>query len=128
MKLWVWILILATSVGALCIWDGINTQTVFNKMETESNRIYEALLVDDISNEQIQENIINLNYYWTQKMDTLSVSISRKDMQPISDYLQYLTSSITNNNQEDAITYSRLLHYNVEGIKETNGIKWINLL
>jgi len=128
MKLWIWILILATAVGALCIWDGVNTQTVFSKMETESNRIYEALLVDDISNEEIQASIINLNNYWTKKMDTLSVSISRKDMQPISDYLQYLTSSITNNNQEDAITYSRLLHYNVEGIKETNGIKWLNLL
>ena len=97
-------------------------------MEAESNRIYEALLVDDISNEEIQASIINLNDYWTKKMDTLSVSISRKDMQPISDYLQYLTSSIINDNQEDAITYSRLLHYNVEGIKETNGIKWLNLL
>lgn len=128
MKLWIWILILAAAVGALCIWDGFNTQSVFNKMETESNRIYEALLVNDISNEEIQTSILNLNYYWTKKMDTLSVSISRKDMQPISDYLQFLTSSITNNNQEDAITYSRLLHYNVEGIKETNGIKWLNLL
>ena len=97
-------------------------------METESNRIYESLLADDISNEEIQASIINLNNYWTNKMDTLSVSISRKDMQPISDYLQYLASSITNNNQEDAITYSRLLHYNIEGLRETNGIKWLNLL
>lgn len=128
MKLWIWILILATGVGALCVWDGVNTNTVFNKMETESNMIYETLLVDNIANEQLQSRILNLNDYWTKKMDTLSVSISRKDMQPVSDYLQYLVTSITNNNQEDAITYSRLLHYNVEGLKETNGIKWLNLL
>ena len=61
-------------------------------------------------------------------MDTLSISISRKDMQPISDYLQYLCSSIKNDSQEEAITYSRLLNYNVLGLKETLGLSWVNLL
>ena len=71
---------------------------------------------------------MNLNDFWTQKMDILSISISRKDLQPISDYLQYLYSSIHNNSQEDAITYSRLLHYNVMGLKEAVGISAINLI
>ena len=128
MKLWIWILILAAAVGALCVWDGINTQTVFGRMETESNRIYEALLVGDISNEEIQASIINLNNYWTKKMDTLSVSISRKDLQPISDYLQYLHAAATTENQDEAVTYSRLIYYNILGLKETYGISLINLL
>ena len=61
-------------------------------------------------------------------MDTLSVSISRKDMMPISDYLQYLYSSITNQNQEDAITYSRLLFYTASGLNEATDISLINFL
>ena len=61
-------------------------------------------------------------------MDTLCISISRKDLQPVSDYLQYLCASIKNENQEDAVTYSRLLNYNIIGLKETTGISWINLL
>ena len=128
MKLWIWILILTSAVVTLCICDGINTKKVFTKMEAESNIIYEYLLKDDISNNDIQTHIINLNDYWTKKMDILSISISRKDMQPVSDYLQYLASSIINNNQEDAITYSRLLSYNVLGLKESSQFSSLNLL
>ena len=61
-------------------------------------------------------------------MDTLCISISRKDLQPVSDYMQYLYTSIHNNNQEDAVTYSRLLNYNIIGLKEQIGINFINLL
>jgi len=35
---------------------------------------------------------------------------------------------LASNNQEDAITYSRLLYYNVLGLKETTGINIINFL
>ena len=64
--------------------------------ERESNEIYETILTTEISNKDLQKRIFDLNDYWTEKMDILSVSISRKDMQPISDYLQYLCSSIIN--------------------------------
>ena len=128
MKLWIPMLILTLLVSVLCVWDSIHTNQIFNTMESKSTYIYEALLSNDISNKEIQNEIINLNDYWTRKMDTLSISISRKDLQPVSDYLQYLHSSIFNNSQEDAITYSRLLKYNVEGLKETTGVSCINLL
>lgn len=128
MKIWIPMLILLLAVSGLCIWDNIHTNKVFDKMEETSNYIYQQLLTTEISNPEIQDDIFELNKYWTKKMDTLCISISRKDLQPVSDYLQYLCSSIINNNQEDAITYSRLLNYNVIGLKETIGITCTNLL
>ena len=101
---------------------------VFDILEQESTDIYTSLLDNDISNPEIQDKILNLNNYWTKKMDTLCVSISRKDLQSVSDYLQYLYASIHNQNQEDAVTYSRLLHYNIVGLKELTGIAILNLL
>ncbi|MBR6778976.1 MAG: hypothetical protein IKM43_02355 [Clostridia bacterium] len=128
MKTWIPILILLLAVTGLCIWDSVHTIKVFNRMESESEYIYDALLNRPITDEEIQSRIINLNDYWTEKMDTLSVSISRKDMQPVSDYLQYLYASIINESQDDAVTYSRLLHYNLEGLREVIGIDMLNLL
>ena len=128
MKLWIPMLILTLMVSSLCVWDTIHTNYVFDVMEEESSYIYEALKTTEITDEKISKEIIALNEFWTKKMDTLSISISRKDLQPVSDYLQYLHSSITNNNQEDAITYSRLLSYNIVGLKETTGISVLNLL
>lgn len=128
MRIWIPMLILFLSVTSLCVWDTFNTTKVFNNLENKSNSIYETLQITDISNEKLQADILNLNDYWTQKMDTLCISISRKDLQPVSDYLQYLCSSIKNQNQEDAITYSRLLNYNIIGLKEATSISWVNLL
>lgn len=116
------------SIVALCVWDGILTNSIFDTMEQESFKIYNSIVENDISNSEIKEKINSLNDYWTEKMDTLCISISRKDLQPISDYLQYLYSSSLNENQEDAVTYSRLLHYNIEGLKESTGINFINFL
>ena len=128
MKLWIPMLILTLAVSGLCIWDTIHINKVFNMLETKSEYIYETLKTEDISNESLQKEILSLNDFWTKKMDTLSISISRKDLQPVSDYLQYLCASITNNSQEDAITYSRLLNYNIVGLGETNGVSFVNLL
>lgn len=128
MKVWIPILILFLAVTGLCIWDGIYTQKVFEKLENDSEKIYETLLTTEITDPKIQNDIINLNEYWTEKMDILCISISRKDLQPISDYLQYLCSSITNESQEDAVTYSRLLNYNIVGLNQTTGINILNLV
>lgn len=128
MKIWVPITIIFLSITALCIWDGFLTSSIFNQMENESLSIYNSIIEKEISNEDVKIKIFKLNDYWTEKMDTLCISISRKDLQPISDYLQYLYSSAINENQEDAVTYSRLLHYNVEGLKECTGINFINFL
>ena len=128
MKLWIYMSILTLAVLGLCVWDTIHTNKVFNVLEQKSSYIYKTLQQTEISNENIQKEIIELNNFWTEKMDILSISISRKDLQPVSDYLQYLYSSITNNNQEDAITYSRLLNYNITGLKEISGISFVNLL
>lgn len=128
MKVLIPMIILFLSTTGLIVWDGIFTQKTFDYLENESNSIYEKVLTTDISDEDLQKRIFDLNDYWTEKMDILSVSISRKDMQPISDYLQYLCSSIINNSQEDAVTYSRLLHYNAEGLQEVTGIDSLNLL
>ena len=128
MKLWIPMSILALSIFALCIWDGNQTKTVFSEMENRTSSIYNNILISEIDNKKLKDDIFELNDYWTEKMDTLCISISRKDLQPISDYLQYLYASCISNNQEDAITYSRLLYYNVVGLKETTGINIINFL
>lgn len=128
MKIWLPILLLALTVCGLCIFDGIYTTKTFSKLKNDSFKIYSALLVEDISDQNIKDSIVELNDFWTQKMDTLSVSISRKDLQPVSDYLQYLYAASINENQEEAITYSRLIYYNLTGLQETYGISAVNLL
>lgn len=128
MKIWISMLLILISVFALCIWDGVHTQQVFDKLEHDSDEIYQTLLSTEISDKNLQEKIVSLNDYWTDEMDTLCISISRKDLQPISDYLQFLYTSIKNNNQEDAITYSRLLNYNLIGLNQTTGLNFLNLL
>lgn len=128
MKLWISILILSLSIIGLCVWDSVYTQNVFNTMEEKSENIYSSLLVGEISNPDIKDSIIELNDYWTEKMDILCISISRKDMQIVSDYIQYLYASIFNQSQEDALTYSRLLNYNIKGLRELVGISLINLV
>lgn len=128
MKLWISILVLFLAVTGLCIWDGIHTISVFNNLETEANNIYNSVLTEEFNSKNLQNQIFTLNDYWTEKMDILSISISRKDLQPVSDYLQYLCSAVINNNQEDAITYARLLDYNITGLKEITGFSCLNLL
>jgi len=128
MKLWISMLVLFIAVTGVTIWDGIHTTTVLNTMQQKSNEIYTILTSNDLENISISNTVEELNDYWTKKMDILSISISRKDLQPVSDYLQYLCSALFNNNQEEAVTYSRLLSYNVEGLKESNQISHINLL
>ena len=128
MKIWIPMLIIFISILSLCLWDGIQTYKFFNQLEDETSKIYNTILETNIDNQELQNDIINLNEFWTKKMDTLCISISRKDLQPISDYLQYLYASTINKNQEDAVTYSRLLYYNVQGLKETTGINFINFL
>ena len=93
MKSWIYILILFLSVSALCIWDGINTSKIFDNSINKSEKIYNSLLTSTIENEEIKNHIHELNEYWTKKMDTLVISISRKDLQPVSDYLQYIYST-----------------------------------
>jgi len=128
MKLWIPMLVLFIAVSGLCIWDSIHTSNVLNKMEEESSRIYNVIISSDLNTTNLTNDVENLNDYWTKKMDILSISISRKDLQPISDYLQYLCAAIFNNNQDEAVTYSRLLAYNVEGLQEATQISHINLL
>lgn len=128
MKQWFYMLTLLTLVISLCVWDTIFTSNTFEYMEKETNSIYQTVLTTDIENQELQNKVINLNDYWTKKMDTLAISISRKDMQSVSDYLQYLSSAIINKNQEDALTYAMLLKYNIEGLKEITGINFINIL
>ena len=128
MKLWISMLLLFLSVTGLCVWDGIHTTKTLNYMKEESGRIFNIISTCNINDISLSKDVENLNDYWTKKMDILSISISRKDLQPVSDYLQYLCSAIFNNNQEEAVTYSRLLSYNVEGLQESNQISHINLL
>ncbi len=128
MKMWIPMLILFLAVTSLCIWDGVHTQKVFDRLSNESNEIHETLLLTEVEDKNLQEKIFNLNDFWTKEMDTLCVSISRKDLQPVSDYLQYLCAACINKSQEDAITYSRLLSYNLKGLNQTTGIDMLNLL
>ena len=128
MKLGISMIILLSAIIGLCIWDTIYTNKIFANLENKSDAIVEKLKYTDITDKALQNQILDLNNYWTEKMDTLCISISRKDLQPVSDYLQYLYSSIINESQEDAITYSRLLNYNIIGLREITGFSCINLL
>ncbi len=128
MKTWISMLIIFLSVATLCVVDGIHTTRVFNKLHNEAESIYEQLLVEEVSKGDLSQKIWDLNSYWTEEMDSMCISISRKDLQVISDYLQYLCASTINESQEDAITYSRLLHYNLVGLKQSNGLSLLNLL
>lgn len=128
MKQFIAIFIISILVNVLCLWDYIFSQKVFTHMQTQSNEIYTSLLTTPVTDEEVSTKILELKDYWTDKMNTLVVSISRKDLQPVSDYLQFLDSAITNNDQESAITYALLLKYNVEGLHEISGFSFVNLL
>ena len=58
MKLWVIMLSLALAVASLCAWDCIHTTKIFNHAEAKSEHIYHSLLISDISNEEIQKEIL----------------------------------------------------------------------
>ena len=128
MKSFIAVTVLTIIANVLCIWDVWHTEKVFKYMNNESSAIHQALLVEEITDPHLATRIENLDKYWTKKMDILCISISRKDLQPISDYIQFLKSSISNDDQETAITYSLLLKYNVEGLKEISGFSLVNVL
>ena len=128
MKQWIYMLVLLIGVTSLCVWDTVHTNQTFEYMEKESKSIYEAVLTTEITDQDLKNKIFNLNDFWTKNMDTLAVSISRKDMQPVSDYLQYLCSAVINKSQDDAITYARILSYNLEGLNEITGVSFLNIL
>lgn len=128
MKSFIAVTVLTLIVNALCFWDIWYTQKVFKYMNNESSTIHQLLLAEDICDSVLIERINNIDKYWTKKMDVLCISISRKDLQPVSDHIQFLKSSISNNDQETAITYSLLLKYNVEGLKEISGFSLVNIL
>lgn len=128
MKSFISVTILTILVNALCLWDVFNTKDIFKHMNNESSAIHQALLTEDITDPQLASRINALDAYWTKKMDVLCISISRKDLQPVSDHIQFLKSSIDNNDQETAVTYSLLLKYNVEGLKEISGFSFANIL
>ncbi|MBO5910225.1 MAG: DUF4363 family protein [Clostridia bacterium] len=128
MKSFIAVTILTIIVNALCIWDVWHTEKVFKHMNSESSAIHQALLVEDITDPALATRINELDKYWTKKMDILCVSISRKDLQPVSDHIQFLKSCVSNDDQDTAVTYSLLLKYNVEGLKEISGFSLINIL
>lgn len=128
MKSFIAVTVLTIIVNALCIWDVWHTQKVFKHMNNESSAIHQLLLAEDITNPGLAERINDLDKYWTKKMDILCIAISRKDLQPVSDHIQFLKSSISNDDQETAVTYSLLLKYNVEGLKEISGFSLVNIL
>lgn len=128
MKTFIPMLLIFLAVTGLCVWDGIHIDKTFNYLETESEQIYENVLNTDISDENLKTKINNLNDYWTKEMDSLCISISRKDLQVVSDYLQYLCAAVINESKEDAVTYSRLLNYNIIGLRQSNSISVMTLL
>ena len=128
MKSFIAVTILTLIVNALCVWDVWHTEKVFKHMNDESSAIHQLLLTEDITDPTLAERINAIDKYWTKKMDLLCISISRKDLQPVSDHIQFLKSSISNNDQETAVTYSLLLKYNVEGLKEISGFSLVNIL
>lgn len=127
MKNWTPIIILILAVTALCVWDGIYTKKTFTTLNAKCEEIYNLIKNEDADFNTLNLKVENVNAYWTKHTDILCISISRKDLQPISDYLQYLASSIENKSLDDCLTYARLLDYNVKGLSEAYGISFANL-
>ena len=128
MKQFISMIILLIFVVSFSIWDGLHIDKTFTKLQVKSGEICKILENEDIYDEQLKNKVTDIEKYWTKEMDTLCISISRKDLQPISDFSQYLISAIDNESIEDAITYSNLLKYNIEGLAESNKIGLMNLL
>ncbi|MGN0787679.1 MAG: DUF4363 family protein [Candidatus Onthoplasma sp.] len=128
MKQFISMIILLIFVVSFSIWDGLHIDKTFTHLQIESAEICKILENEDIYDEQLKNKVTDIEKYWTKEMDTLCISISRKDLQPISDFIQYLISAIDNESIEDAITYSNLLKYNIEGLAESNKIGLMNLL
>ena len=128
MKSFIPVIILILAVTGLCLWDGIYTNNVFNKLSSKSDEIYTSIKNDDYDFDTLNKQVENLNTYWTKKMNILCISVSRKDLQPVSDYIQYLATATKNKSAEDCLTYARLLDYNITGLSEAYGVNFANLL
>ncbi len=128
MKHYVPVIILILAVTALCVWDGLYTTKTFNSLTSQSEEIYAMVSEEDINFNNLSTKVEELNTFWTKQTDILCVSISRKDLQPVSDYIQYLAGSVKNRSAEDCFMYAKLLNYNVIGLSEAYGISFANLL
>ncbi len=126
MKIWLPMIILILAVAGLCVWDGINTNKTFSYLSSQVQEICTDIESENYDN--LVTKLEDLDKYWTKKMDVLCISISKKDLQPVSDYIQYLYSSVLTGNTDDYLTYARLLSYNIKGLAEANGISLVNLL
>ena len=127
MKNWAPITILILAVVALCVWDGVYTSKTFKTLNNKCEEVYNLIQTGNEDFNYLSLKVEEINNYWTKHTDILCISISRKDLQPISDYLQYLASSINNKSLEDCLTYARILDYNVKGLSEAYGISFANL-
>ena len=57
MKIWIPMLILLLSVAGLCIWDGVYTTKVFNKLSLDSEIVYNKLLSTSIEDEELKRRV-----------------------------------------------------------------------
>ncbi|MDD4350838.1 MAG: DUF4363 family protein [Clostridia bacterium] len=125
------IIIIFLLINALCIWDIIFVNNTLEYMHTQTHDIFDFVVYNDISDsenyETIRSQVVALEKYWESKENALCLVISRKDMQPITDHLQYLRSAIILHSQEDAITHSRLLHANVKTVDKITEFRLDNI-
>ena len=58
MKLWIPMTILLLSIIALCTWDSLHTINVLNTLNDKSKYIYQSLQTTEITDENLQNKII----------------------------------------------------------------------
>lgn len=131
MKNTISIVIIFLLINALCIWDIIFVNKTLEYMHSQTHEIFDFVVYNDISDaenyESIRAQVVALEKYWSSKENTLCLVISRKDMQPVADHLEYLRSAIILHNQEDAITHARLLHANVKTLDKITEFRLDNI-
>lgn len=131
MKNGISIFIIFLIVTGICVWDAIYVKDTIDYVHTETTAIYEYVVYNDISPaenyEYIRDKVVKLEKYWENKVNIMCLLVSRKDMQPVEDYLEYLRSAIILKSQEDCITYARLLHTNVRTLDKITEFRWDNI-
>ncbi len=112
----------------MIVLDAVYVKKTFDTLQIKVDNICTEIKEYDIADDRLMTSAKDLEDFWTKKMDRLCISISRKDLQPISDYIQFIKTAIYNKDKESAITYSEILDYNVEGIYQSNEISIVNII
>lgn len=122
------VIVLASLVLALCIWDLIYINNAFEFMENESEQIYVYVMQSDVEFDELELQLDELNDYWQKTEDVLCLIINRNEMRDIGHQLQFLRASATLNDIDECIMYARQFYFSVKTLAENTKLRVQNIL